>query len=388
MTDPLQQTIQSQHPELASDIQSAINALRKLQMIAGASMVGNAPPAQSAADPQSTVLGSNPAIDTASATLVGDDATMSGEPIELVQGEFTPLAAGDSFGRYQIVKMLGKGAMGMVYLAYDGQLERHVALKQPMLTNENMTKRFYREARATAMLRSPYICPIYDVGHINGMHFISMAFIEGTTMTDTIKAGDYKEPQKIADMIRKVALGLQKAHAENLIHRDLKPDNIMIDEDGEPVIMDFGLARRVDDDARLSQNGALIGSPAYMSPEQVKGNHSGIGTGTDIYSLGVVLFETLTGRIPFTGSLLTVLRQVAENPPPSIMEIKPELQDNPRYADLERIAFKMMAKDPADRYANASEVADALQRIVDNKSVKVSGGVGGSSSWFSKIWPF
>lgn len=388
MTDPLQQTIQSQHPELASDIQSAINALRKLQMIAGASMVGNAPSAQSAADPQSTVLGSNPAIDTASATLVGDDATMSGDPIELAQGEFTPLAAGDSFGRYQIVKMLGKGAMGMVYLAYDGQLERHVALKQPMLTNENMTKRFYREARATAMLRSPYICPIYDVGHINGMHFISMAFIEGTTMTDAIKAGDYKEPQKIADMIRKVALGLQKAHAENLIHRDLKPDNIMIDEDGEPVIMDFGLARRVDDDARLSQNGALIGSPAYMSPEQVKGNHSGIGTGTDIYSLGVVLFETLTGRIPFTGSLLTVLRQVAENPPPSIMEIKPELQDNPRYADLERIAFKMMAKDPADRYANASEVADALQRIVDNKSVMVSGGSGGSSSWFNKIWPF
>lgn len=384
MSDPIEQIIQTQHPEIASDIQSAINALRKLQMIAGVSIPGTSPPAKPV-DPQSTLLGSNPEIDNASATLVGDDSTYDGQPITLAQGEFSVLAAGDSFGRYQIVRLLGKGAMGMVYLAYDGQLQRHVALKQPMLTNENMTKRFYREARATAMIRSPYICPMYDVGHINGMHFISMAYIEGETMSAAIKRGEFKDPLRIVEVISKIALGLQKAHDENLIHRDLKPDNIMIDSDGEPVIMDFGLARRVDDDARLSQNGALIGSPAYMSPEQVAGNHSGIGTGTDIYSLGVVLFETLTGRIPFTGSLLTVLRQVAENPPPSIFEITPALQDDSRYAQLGRISIKMMAKKPEDRFASAAEVADALKKV-NHELRRSSAGSGGN--WLKSMWPF
>lgn len=383
MSDPLQQVIQTQHPDLANDIQGAIRALQKLQMIAGTSLAGNQV-GTDAGDAQATTLGSNPNLDSNTATLLSGES--NAPPIELAQGNFPVMASGDSFGRYQIVRMLGKGAMGMVYLAYDGQLQRHVALKQPMLTNETMTKRFYREARATAILRSPYICPIYDVGDINGMHFISMAFIEGQTMSEAIREGTLKEPQRIAEIISKIALGLQKAHDENLIHRDLKPDNIMIDGDGEPVIMDFGLARRVDDDSRLSQAGALIGSPAYMSPEQVSGR-SDIGLATDIYSLGVVLYETITGRIPFAGSLLTVLRQVADAEPPKIIELVPDLESDSRYAELERIALKMMAKKPEDRYASATEVAKALQAF-QTQAETGSFSSSGSKSWLSRVWPF
>jgi serine/threonine protein kinase len=366
----IQQIIQTQHPGIADELQGAINTLRKLQFIAGA-----APTANVGTDNDGTQATLVPTGDFEVATHVGDELAL----------EFSfnapTLGAGESFGRYQIVRMLGKGAMGTVYLAYDGQLERHVALKQPMLTNETMVKRFYREARATAILRSPYICPIYDVGDINGMHFISMAFIEGRPLSAAIREG-FESPQHIATIIQKVALGLQKAHDEGIIHRDLKPDNIMLDTDGEPVIMDFGLARRVDDDLRLSKVGVLIGSPAYMSPEQVHGDQSKIGLSTDIYSLGVVLFEMLTGRIPFSGSLISLLRDVASSPPPRPTDLVPEMQGVPLFAELERHALKMMGKKPADRFAKAADVAEAMERVSYGKGKQKSGG------WLRRIWPF
>ena len=376
MSDPIQQIIQTQHPGIADELQGAINTLRKLQMIAGA------PSLQELAgtDNDSTRATILPTPDSNVDTYLSDDPSFN-----LNQADAPQLAAGDSFGRYQIVRLLGKGAMGAVYLAYDGQLERHVALKQPLLTNETMVKRFYGEARATANLRSPYVCPIYDVGDINGMHFISMSYIEGRPLSAAIREGEFKDPDRVAEVIEKVSLGLQKAHDEGIIHRDLKPDNIMIDGDGEPVIMDFGLARRVDDDVRLSKLGALIGSPAYMSPEQVGGDQSKIGLATDIYSLGVVMFEMLTGRIPFTGSVMTVLRHVADSPPPRPSEVVPELQEEPRFAELERHSLKMMAKKPPERFATAGEIAEAMEqfRRGDDSAGKSSNG-----GWFSRIWPF
>jgi serine/threonine protein kinase len=368
--DSIQHIIQTQHPGIADELQGAINTLRKLQFIAGA-----VPAAHVRTDNDGNQATLVPAGDAEVATYLGD------EPALQMGFDAPTLGAGESFGRYQIVRMLGKGAMGTVYLAYDGQLERHVALKQPMLTNETMVKRFYREARATAILRSPYICPIYDVGDINGMHFISMAFIEGRPLSSAIRTG-FESPQQIATIIQKVALGLQKAHDEGIIHRDLKPDNIMLDTDGDPVIMDFGLARRVDDDVRLSKVGTLIGSPAYMSPEQVHGDQSKIGLSTDIYSLGVVLFEMLTGRIPFSGSLMSLLRDVANTPPPRPTELVPEMQDVPLFAELERHALKMMAKKPADRFAMAADVATAMD-VVHLAQGKQKG-----SGWLKRIWPF
>lgn len=372
MKESIQQIIQTQHPGFGDELEGAINTLRKLQFIAGLR-----PTAEQANQTEN---------DATRATLIpqsnAEVATFLGETGGIQLNFDAPtLAAGESFGRYQIVRVLGKGAMGTVYLAYDGQLERHVALKQPMLTNETMVKRFYGEARATANLRSPYICPIYDVGDINGMHFISMAFIEGQTLAQVIQRG-FEGSHQIAEIIQKVALGLQKAHDDKIIHRDLKPDNIMLDTDDQPVIMDFGLARRVDDDVRLSKTGVLIGSPAYMSPEQIEADPAQIGLATDIYSLGVVLFEMLTKRIPFSGSLLSLLRDIADSSPPRPSDLVPELQDIPGFAELERHSLKMMAKKPRDRFASAGEIAEAMEPL-RSKSSEMK-----SEKWFKRIWPF
>jgi len=377
VSDPLQNSLQSviqtQHPGLAAELQGAINTLRKLQLIAGAPILPLGSP-----DPNATLM-----------TTPGEASNIATHLSEPGLGfqfgmEAPELVAGESFGRYQVVRLLGKGAMGAVYLAYDGQLERHVALKLPILSNEDMTRRFYREARATASLRSPYICATYDVGDVHGMHFISMSYIEGKPLSHLIRGGELTDPVTIAEIIRKASLGLQKAHDDDLVHRDLKPDNIMVDVDGDPVLMDFGLARRLGDDATLSKIGALIGSPAYMSPEQVAGDHSKVGQATDIYSLGVVLFEMLTGQIPFQGSVMSVLRQVADKEPPRPTSIVSQLNENPRFAALEDCALKMMSKSPSDRFPNAAAVAAAMEEITQENLQKNNGGKG----WLNRIWPF
>src|SRR5262249_8117290 len=178
------------------------------------------------------------------------------------------LAASESFGRYQIVRLLGRGAMGAVYLAYDSQLQRHVAIKTPFLGNNRQTiERFHREARAAAQLRSPHLCPIYDVGQISGIYYLSMAFIDGQPLSQVIAERRLTDERVVAEVVRKVARGLQKVHEQGIMHRDLKPDNIMLEHDGEPIVMDFGLARRVDDNIRITTPGRIIGTPAYMSPE-------------------------------------------------------------------------------------------------------------------------
>src|SRR5262249_8266481 len=160
-------------------------------------------------------------------------------------------------------------------------------------------------------LRSPYICPVYDVGQIGGIQYLSMAFIDGRPLSKVIAEGQTRDAQAVSTLIQKIARGLQKAHEQGIIHRDLKPDNIMVDAYGEQRVMDFGLARRLDDEVGLTTPGRLLGTPAYMSPEQVDGDPARIGPATDIYSLGVVLFEMLTGRLPFQGSLTSILRQIS-----------------------------------------------------------------------------
>src|SRR5262249_10256947 len=148
-------------------------------------------------------------------------------------------------------------------------------------------ERFFREARAAAQLRSPYICPVYDVGQIGGVHYLSMAFIDGQALSRVIAERRLGEARAIAALTQKIARGLHKAHEQGIIHRDLKPDNIMVDVEGEPIVMDFGLARR-NDDVRLTAAGNLMGTPAYMSPEQVQCDPDKVGPASDIYSLGVV----------------------------------------------------------------------------------------------------
>jgi serine/threonine protein kinase len=360
--DQLRSVIQTQHPGISVEIEGAINTLRKLQKIAGPSE--SAPPPQQHADDSSLIA------TTDSTNEIGSDsiaprpekaASKNSDTIgvESADGDQPVLAAGEAFGRYQITRLLGRGAMGAVYLAYDTQLQRYVALKTPSLEkNPLIVERFMREARAAAQLRSPFVCPVYDVGQFSGIYYLSMAFIDGQPLRQAINERRFKDSKAIAAVVAKIARGLQKAHESGIIHRDLKPDNIMIDLDGEPIVMDFGLARRVDDDIQLTTPGRLLGTPAYMSPEQVEGDSDKIGLATDIYSLGVILYQILTDRLPFKGSLTSVLRQIANEDPERPSAINAQLGAD---SLLEKVCLKLMAKSPADRYASMAELAQTLE---------------------------
>jgi serine/threonine protein kinase len=197
------------------------------------------------------------------------------------------------------------------------------------------------------------------VGQINGVHFISMSFIDGKTLSKVIADSQLSEDEA-AVILAKTARGIQKAHERGVIHRDLKPDNIMIDLDGEPVVMDFGLAIRNNEegaDARLTNAGALVGSPAYMSPEQAEGKTELIGPSSDIYSLGVVLYQMLTQTVPFDGSITSVLRQIASDPP------APPSSHNASLAGsrIEKICLTMLEKSPSDRFPCMGDVAEAAE---------------------------
>ncbi|MFN0055066.1 MAG: protein kinase domain-containing protein [Planctomycetales bacterium] len=270
------------------------------------------------------------------------------------------------FGRYRIVRLLGEGAMGRVYLAEDTQLQRQVALKVPQLEEGKDAKRlerFYREARLAATLNHPNICPIHDVGEYRGTHYISMGYVEGKPLAAYIQPDQPLPERTSASLLRKVALALQDAHRLGVIHRDLKPTNIMIDRRGEPIVMDFGLASQPDaaDQAQITHTGAILGTPAYMSPEQVQGSKGPIGAVVDVYALGVVLYQLVTSRLPFEGPVVSVLAQIATQvaPPPSIH--RPDL-----HPQLEAICVKAMAKDPAQRYASMQELAKALADFLRN----------------------
>jgi len=279
----------------------------------------------------------------------------------MATGSFTQLPI--RFGRYQVQKLLGKGAMGEVYLARDTQLERLVALKIPKLSakgSEKLLKRLKTEAMAAAQIDHPCVCPVYDSGDIDGTPYIAMQYIEGETLKDHLK-NQAKTPQEAVELIHQLAEGLAEAHSKKIYHRDLKPENIKLNRRGEPVIMDFGLAklaRRLTSDASLTQAGTTIGTPAYMSPEQANGDVKQIDHRSDIYALGVILYEMLTGQWPFMRGSIQVMGQKSVFAPPSPLTIKPEL--NPQLA---AVCHKMIARQRMDRYQNAEEVIGALRGI-------------------------
>ncbi|OAI41667.1 hypothetical protein AYO40_02725 [Planctomycetaceae bacterium SCGC AG-212-D15] len=261
------------------------------------------------------------------------------------------------FGRYQIRRKLGQGGMGAVYLAFDQSLDREVALKVPQFKPGDgaiVLERFAREARAAATIQHPNICPVFDVGEVDGTPFVTMAFIEGKPLSDLIARNKELPQQGVASLVRKLAIALHEAHKKGVIHRDLKPANIMVNERKEPVIMDFGLARRLNkDDVRLTGAGAILGTPAYMSPEQVKSET--LGPTTDVYSLGVILYELLTGRLPFEGPVTAVLAAIMTEDPPPPSSLRANIDPA-----LEAICLKAMARDIKARYPSMASLAKDL----------------------------
>ncbi len=267
----------------------------------------------------------------------------------------------EQFGRYRIIKRLGQGGMGLVYLADDTPLKRRVALKVSEFGPDGgpeSRKRFLEEARTAATLDHPYLCPVFDVGEIEGRFYLARAYIEGQSLAEWTR-GKNLPPRQAAALLGKLALAMQEAHKKKVIHRDLKPANVMIKTTGErrePVIVNFGQACLDSPEAvRFARIGQFMGTLGYMAPEQIRGDLNEIGPACDIYALGVILYELLTGRLPFNGSGLEVASRILTATP-----LLPSTHRSDLDPALEAICLKAMAKQAEDRYTSMGELAVAL----------------------------
>ena len=265
---------------------------------------------------------------------------------------------------FVVVRKIGEGGMGAVFLAHDTVLDRPVALKIPFFGGNKATAaaRFLREAQAAAGLQHPNVCPIFDVGQVGDTHFLCMQFLAGRPLSDRVGPNRPLAPPEAARIVRSIAGAMQAAHAKGVIHRDLKPVNVMMTEAGEPVVMDFGLARTGGGSGsggpQLTVQGDIMGTPAYMPPEQVRGEVAQMGPASDIYSLGVVLYELLTGEPPFKGEMFALLSQIALDAPQPPSARRPGL--DPRY---DAVVLKALAKNPDERWKSMQALADALATL-------------------------
>jgi len=265
-----------------------------------------------------------------------------------------------SFGGYELLAEIARGGMGAVFKARQRQPDRVVALKIILageLASPKLLERFHTEAEAAASLEHPNIVPIYEVGEHRGYHFLSMRFVEGCTLGQAL-GGKTMAGRPAAELLARVARAVHYAHQRGVLHRDLKPGNILLDGTGQPHLTDFGLARMLEKDRGLTLSGAVLGTPGYMSPEQAAGRTKHTTTAADVYGLGAVLFEMLTGRPPFVGdSSLETVRQILEREPPRPSTLNPGVS-----ADLETICLKCLEKVPSRRYESALALAEDLER--------------------------
>jgi hypothetical protein len=277
-------------------------------------------------------------------------------------------APGSRLDQFDLIECLGTGAFGQVFKAIDTELDRPVAVKVlrgGAGASRDDVDRFLREARSAARLRHPGIVAVHAAGQTpDGSPFLVEEFVSGTTLAARIKDGPVNH-RAGAEVVAHLADALAYAHTHGVVHRDVKPSNVMLDTDGRPHLMDFGLAKRETDEPPETVEGQVLGTPAYMSPEQARGESRRVDGRSDVYSLGVVLYELLTGERPFRGNRRMLLLQVLEDEPRPPRRLNDKV---PR--DLETIALKAMAKAPGRRYATAADLADDLRRFLRGEPVK------------------
>lgn len=277
-----------------------------------------------------------------------------------------------SVGDYELLEEVGRGGMGVVFRARQRSLDREVAIKMILrgrLASDADLQRFLAEASATASLQHPSIVPVYEAGDIEGRPFFSMKFIEGKTLAERLAEGPLPS-REAARIVAQVARGVAEAHRAGLLHRDIKPSNILIDRQGEAMITDFGLAKQTTTDVDLTRTGMLVGTPAYMSPEQAGGRRADVGPASDVYSLGCVLYFALTGRPPLIAdSPMDLVMLVVEQDPPPPRALRPNLD-----RDLEMIVVRCLQKPVDLRYATAAALADDLQAFLADERISARSG--------------
>jgi serine/threonine protein kinase len=298
---------------------------------------------------------------------VASSGTFSLKGAEPVRSAIPGLVEKQRIGDYEILQEIARGGMGIVYKAQQKKLDRIVAIKT-ILTGELATpetiSRFYSEARAAATLDHPGIVPIYEISQHKDQHYFSMGYVEGTSLAARVAKGPLP-PIEAVGIVAKIAEAIEYAHAKGVIHRDIKPANVLLDLNGDPKVTDFGLARIKNQNSNLTQTGAILGTPSYMSPEQASGDSNKSGPLSDVYSMGGLLYCLLTGRPPFqAASPIDTVMQVLQREPISPTVINPTIPK-----DLETICLKCLQKKPANRYTTAGELEKDLRRWLKGEPI-------------------
>jgi serine/threonine protein kinase len=351
------------HPDLSDELRQFLADHHRIQQLANSSQAihQNAPglyDAPTRADSGSSTPGSQDLILLSSSDLSGE---ASGRSRGSLLGRF---------GDYELLNEIAHGGMGVVYKARQVSLNRVVAVKMilrgALASNEDI-ERFTLEAKAVAKLAHPQIVVIHDVGRCDDQYFYSMEFVEGRSLAEVIRSGPVA-PRKAAEYAEQIARAIHFAHENGVVHRDVKPSNILVDDSGRARVTDFGLAKHIDRGDDLTLSGQIMGTPAYMAPEQITNRRGEIGPACDIYSLGALLYELLTGRPPFVArDHFSTLLQVLECEPQTPRQLNPNV---PRV--LETICLKCLEKEPQHRYASAAELADDLTRFLAGDSISAA----------------
>ena len=277
-----------------------------------------------------------------------------------MSGGYNTARASTLFGQYNILETLGHGGMGVVYRAHDTSLDRIVALKvlrEDLRTQKHVVARFQREAEAIAMVTHPNIVHIYSVGAVGKIPYLAMEYIEGDPLSKIMQRERQLPWETVFEVGEQVARALASAHEANIIHRDIKPGNVLVDKEWHAVVTDFGVAKVLTAETQLTVDGSRLGTPQYMSPERCLNKE--ITTSSDIYSLGVLMFQMIAGRLPYRAKdPIELLRKIVSTPPARLRDYMPDIPD-----DVERLVAHMIEKNPNDRPPSANDLAELIARV-------------------------